>query len=173
MATLLGGEGERFELVGDAVTVGRDPVHGIALLGDKRVSRTHAELHRRDGQWLLVDVGSRNGTEVNGRPVKRHPLRDGDRVRVGGTVLTYVAGVDDNATEVDQTPDPLPGHRISDRERQVLDLVAEGLTDRAIGERLFISVSTVRSHLDRIREKSGLHRRSELTRLAIELGRTD
>jgi DNA-binding CsgD family transcriptional regulator len=48
--------------------------------------------------------------------------------------------------------------------------VAGGLTDRQIGERLFISPSTVRSHLDRIGQKTGMRRRAELTRLAVDLG---
>jgi DNA-binding NarL/FixJ family response regulator len=59
---------------------------------------------------------------------------------------------------------------LSERERQVLALVAEGLTDKEVAERLFISASTVRSHLDRIGEKTGLRRRTELTRLAVDLG---
>lgn len=173
MAALQSRDGKRFELIGDVVTLGRDPMHGVVLDEDRRVSRTHAELRLRDGQWLLIDVGSSNGTSVNDRPVTRHPLRDGDRVQLGGTVLTYLAGIDHNATELDPASDPLPGLRISNREREVLDLVAEGLTDRAIGERLFISVSTVRSHLDRVGEKTGLRRRPELTRLAIQLQSVD
>ncbi len=51
----------------------------------------------------------------------------------------------------------------------MLDLLAAGGTDSDIAARLFISVRTVRSHLDRIRDKTGCRRRSELTRLAIEL----
>ena len=58
---------------------------------------------------------------------------------------------------------------LSARERQIVALVAEGATDRQIGERLFISLRTVGSHLDRIRDKTGCRRRGELTRLAIEL----
>jgi DNA-binding NarL/FixJ family response regulator len=50
--------------------------------------------------------------------------------------------------------------------------VADGRTDRDIADELVISVSTVRSHLDRVREKTGLRRRSELTRMAIEEGIT-
>ena len=61
----------------------------------------------------------------------------------------------------------------TERERDVLRLISEGLTDKIIAERLFISANTVRSYLERIREKTGLHRRSELTRLAIELGLDD
>lgn len=59
------------------------------------------------------------------------------------------------------------GAKLSKRERELLALVAEGLTDNQIAEKLFISVRTVRSHLDRIRDKTGYRRRAELTRLAI------
>jgi DNA-binding CsgD family transcriptional regulator len=45
--------------------------------------------------------------------------------------------------------------------------VAEGLTDGQIAEKMFISIRTVRSHLDRIRDKTGARRRAELTRLAL------
>jgi DNA-binding NarL/FixJ family response regulator len=59
---------------------------------------------------------------------------------------------------------------LSGREQQVLSLLAAGERDQDIADALFISVRTVRSHLDRIREKTGRRRRSELTRLAIEEG---
>jgi DNA-binding NarL/FixJ family response regulator len=59
---------------------------------------------------------------------------------------------------------------LSDRERQVLALLADGERDQDIANTLSISVRTVRSHLDRIREKTGRRRRPELTRLAIEKG---
>jgi DNA-binding NarL/FixJ family response regulator len=59
---------------------------------------------------------------------------------------------------------------LSDRERQVLALLADGGRDQDIAERLSISVRTVRSHLERIRDKTGRRRRPELTRLAIEKG---
>lgn len=59
---------------------------------------------------------------------------------------------------------------LTDREREVLALVAAGETDRDIADTLGISVSTVRSHLDRIRVKTGRRRRADLTRLAFEEG---
>jgi pSer/pThr/pTyr-binding forkhead associated (FHA) protein len=168
----LEGAGERpRELTGEVVTIGRDAVNDVVLDADPEVSRVHAELRHRDGQWLAVDLGSRNGTTVNGRPVGRHPLRDGDRLRLGATTLTFVAGVDTHATEVSPGA-PAHGPALSDRERQVLALVADGRTDRDIADELVISVSTVRSHLDRVREKTGLRRRSELTRMAVEEGIT-
>jgi predicted ATPase/DNA-binding CsgD family transcriptional regulator len=60
--------------------------------------------------------------------------------------------------------------RLSARERELVTLVAEGHTDAQIAASLFISIRTVRSHLDRIREKSGCRRRADLTRLALQAG---
>ncbi len=57
---------------------------------------------------------------------------------------------------------------MSPRERELVVQVARGLTDAQIAGQLFISVSTVRSHLDRIRDKTGCRRRADLTRLALE-----
>jgi len=54
------------------------------------------------------------------------------------------------------------------RELDILRGVADGLTDNEIGQRLFISPRTVQNHLTRIREKTGLRRRSELARWAVE-----
>jgi DNA-binding CsgD family transcriptional regulator len=61
-----------------------------------------------------------------------------------------------------------PGARLSPRERQLVTLVARGCTDAQIAEQLFISIRTVRSHLDRIRDKTGCRRRADLTRLALQ-----
>jgi DNA-binding CsgD family transcriptional regulator len=60
--------------------------------------------------------------------------------------------------------------RFSARERELVTLVAQGRTDAQIAEQLFISVRTVRTHLDRIRDKSGCRRRADLTRLALREG---
>jgi DNA-binding NarL/FixJ family response regulator len=59
---------------------------------------------------------------------------------------------------------------LTERERTILGLVAAGETDRDIAAELHISVSTVRSHLDRIRHKTGRRRRPDLTRLAYQSG---
>ena len=58
--------------------------------------------------------------------------------------------------------------QLSARERELVTLVAQGRTDAQIAEQLFISVRTVRSHLDRIRDKTGCRRRADLTRLALQ-----
>jgi DNA-binding CsgD family transcriptional regulator len=60
--------------------------------------------------------------------------------------------------------------RLSPRERELVTLVAQGRTDAQFAGQLFISVRTVRTHLDRIRDKSGCRRRADLTRLALQEG---
>ena len=60
--------------------------------------------------------------------------------------------------------------QITDREREILELVAGGETDQDIAQQLTISVRTVHSHLDRIRDKTGSRRRADLTRFAIQRG---
>jgi DNA-binding CsgD family transcriptional regulator len=69
------------------------------------------------------------------------------------------------------SPPPAPAAsgaaRLSGRERELVTLVAGGRTDAQIAEQLYISIRTVRSHLDRIRDKTGCRRRADLTRLAL------
>ena len=68
-------------------------------------------------------------------------------------------------------PDAPAGHgQLSPRERELVSLVAQGRTDAQIASQLYISVRTVRSHLDRIRDKTGCRRRADLTRLALQAG---
>ena len=59
---------------------------------------------------------------------------------------------------------------LSARERELVRLVAQGRTNAQIAEELHISVRTVGSHLDRIRDKTGCRRRADLTRLALSAG---
>jgi predicted ATPase/DNA-binding CsgD family transcriptional regulator/tetratricopeptide (TPR) repeat protein len=59
---------------------------------------------------------------------------------------------------------------LSARERELVTLVAQGRTDAQIAAQLYISVRTVHTHLDRIRDKTGCRRRADLTRLALQAG---
>jgi predicted ATPase/DNA-binding CsgD family transcriptional regulator len=74
------------------------------------------------------------------------------------------------------TPSPPPAQagpgtaKLSTRERELVTLVAHGRTDADIAAQLYISIRTVRSHLDRIRDKTGCRRRADLTRLALAEG---
>jgi DNA-binding NarL/FixJ family response regulator len=68
----------------------------------------------------------------------------------------------------DDQPDPL--EKLTERERDVLAMTAEGFSSSEIGEKLFISPKTVDTYRSRIMEKLGLHHRSELVRFALNTG---
>jgi hypothetical protein len=68
---------------GHSLRIGRDPASGLRLTHET-VSRVHAELTRQGGMWILRDLGSTNGTTVNGRRViGAAVVRDGDQVSFG------------------------------------------------------------------------------------------
>ncbi len=73
-------------LEGDRVLVGRHPRCTI-VVDDPNVSRRHAELILRDGVWVIRDLGSTNGTTVNGESVGRSQLRPGDLVGLAGRLV--------------------------------------------------------------------------------------
>lgn len=74
--------GERFDLDEAEVTIGRDPACGI-FLNDRTVSRQHAHLTLRDGQATVEDLGSLNGTWVDGAIVSSGVLHDGSSLQIG------------------------------------------------------------------------------------------
>jgi signal transduction histidine kinase/ActR/RegA family two-component response regulator len=88
--TALGGQllGRHFVL-GATVVLGRGATSAVCV-DDTDVSRSHAEVRRLpDGTYEIVDLGSRNGTFLNGDRISRAPLSFGDRIRVGGTVFLF------------------------------------------------------------------------------------
>jgi FHA domain-containing protein len=82
--------GESFPLVGERLAIGRSPDAEI-FLDDVTVSRDHAVLVRRGGEWWLDDSGSLNGTYVNRHRIDSHKLDDGDEVQVGKYKLSFIA----------------------------------------------------------------------------------
>ncbi len=89
-------EGKQFELTAPSVTVGRHSANAVPL-HDTQVSRRHLELRAVPGGFELHDLGSGNGTLLNGRPVQTAPLRSGDTVSLGQTLLMFTAGRADAA----------------------------------------------------------------------------
>jgi FhaA, N-terminal domain/FHA domain len=81
---------DRRMVVGPAgVTMGRSRQCDI-VLNDPNVSRQHAELRPRGGSWVLTDLGSTNGSRLNGHPVERSEVvRPGDEIELGATVLRF------------------------------------------------------------------------------------
>ncbi|MGH3147062.1 MAG: FHA domain-containing protein [Rubrobacter sp.] len=80
----------RFQLEDGETSVGRSSGSGIVLKSDDYASGQHAQLTRHGGLLYVEDLGSTNGTFVNGRKtVGATPLRDGDTVRVGSTTFRF------------------------------------------------------------------------------------
>jgi hypothetical protein len=81
-----------YALAGDSVIFGRDASCDI-VIDDVNISRRHAKLTQDVvGTWKLTDLGSTNGTRLNGRPITAALLRDGDQISVGVTVLEFREG---------------------------------------------------------------------------------
>jgi hypothetical protein len=81
-------DGRRLTLGPEPLRIGRLPDCLISL-SDPQVSRHHAEVRAAHQGFEVVDLGSTNGTLVNGVLVKEHPLRDGDVIVVGATSIRY------------------------------------------------------------------------------------
>jgi FHA domain-containing protein len=72
----------------EAIVIGR--MEGCdVIIADPGVSRRHVEIRREGDEWVAIDLGSTNGTEVNGKRVNRHRLTPGDRLVLGETTLEF------------------------------------------------------------------------------------
>jgi hypothetical protein len=82
-------KGHEFRLKEDAF-IGRDGTRCEVVLEDPAVSELHARIKHEESQFILHDLGSRNGTFVNGEQVYRHQLSDKDRLQLGETQLIFI-----------------------------------------------------------------------------------
>jgi hypothetical protein len=87
-AALVLGDGTRIAIGEDPISIGRSPECDVKLT-DSTVSRRHAEIVRDGDAWFLRDVGSSNGTKVNGTAIADHMLEDGDEIKVGAVTLRF------------------------------------------------------------------------------------
>src|SRR5436190_6484739 len=90
-------QGTRFRLDGSTVTLGRGTSNAVQL-HDTEISREHAEFSRRGEQFFIRDLGSSNGTYVNGKQIKEQELASGDQLQLGRTLLLYT-GVTEGRVE--------------------------------------------------------------------------
>ncbi len=147
---------------GQTRTVGRRPEMDLPIAWDSEVSGLHAELQGLGGEWTIVDDGlSRNGTYVNGERIGgRQRLRDGDRIRIGQTILAYRAGAPTKVQEtVTAGKAPALGE-LTDTQRRVLIALcrpyrdgpsfATPATNQQIAAEVFLSIDAVKMHLRRL-----------------------
>jgi hypothetical protein len=83
-------DGTRLSVDSDAITIGRLSECDV-MIDDANVSRRHAEIRRTGDDFNLVDLGSTNGTRVNGVAVHEHRLNSGDVVTIGMTSIRFEA----------------------------------------------------------------------------------
>ena len=88
LAELVLTDGRRVQIGTEPLVIGRLPECGV-VLADSNVSRRHAELRRAGDSVVLTDLGSTNGTRVNGAPIRERILASGDEVSVGSTRLIF------------------------------------------------------------------------------------
>ena len=81
--------GSRFRLDQPVTSAGRHPDSDI-FLDDVSVSRRHAEFRRENGEYLVVDTGSLNGTYVNRKPAESVALANGDEIQMGKFHLVFL-----------------------------------------------------------------------------------
>jgi len=160
-------------LGGDEYTIGRRPKNEIAL-DDPLVSRVHTIIIRRGDVMLMEDLGSNNGTYVNDE--RLHGIRQlhhGDRITIGSSKILFEDPIQvrEESTEVG---DPVvAGATFTQRQIQVLRLMARGLSNKQIGERLFVSERTVKAYVSSIFEKLGVAKRAAAVASALRLGLID
>lgn len=81
--------GKTWRIACDSTVIGRDEAHADLVLGDSNVSRRHAELTRNATGWHIADLGSTNGTRVNGMRVSEQDLANGDTITMGLVTLVF------------------------------------------------------------------------------------
>src|SRR5207244_13653359 len=113
-----GGRQELVSLEGERATAGRAETNDVVLT-DERVSRVHAAFERVAGEWLVRDLGSRNGTFVDGDRVlaSRH-VRPGQELRIGETALLLRREGSTESREATASDQAAPA--LTRREREVL-----------------------------------------------------
>jgi hypothetical protein len=111
-------EGQRWVIERPPVTLGRGSECDI-VLPERQVSRCHAQIERDEGGYLLRDLGSKNGTHVNGEEVRDRPyrLKDGDEIQIALCVKMGFVGAD--ATLPLELTGPHRGLRIDRAARRV------------------------------------------------------
>jgi FHA domain len=180
---------ELIPLTGQRVTVGKLRTCVVSLDQDPTVSRMHALLENFGSAWSIRDLGSRNGSYVNGeRITEERLLRSGDELRLGTSRLIFWqtahagAAADDDNTKPSQRAQLRP--RLTPRELDVLvalcgpvvsdDPFAQPASIHRIARELFVTEAAIKQHLQNLYDKfaipTGGVRRVTLANEAIVCG---
>lgn len=166
---------ELVALEGDHLTVGRSPSSDIALTTDTKVSRLHAVLQQYGSGWSIRDVGSVNGTFVNGRRlVNEQRLSAGDEISLGSTRMVFRTRQTESAGPTDKTTGPPD---LTKREREVLVALCRPMlanqafpqpaTVKELAEQFVVSEAAIKFHLSSLYNKFDLVDEGESRRLRL------
>ena len=180
---------ELIALSGQRVTVGKASTNNVSLEHDSTVSRLHAVLENLGFAWSVRDVGSRNGTYLNGEKISaERVLRSGDELRVGKSRLIFwEAKEGDEATGGEATLSAGPAEvppQLTRRELEVLVVLCRPLVSddpfpaaasvRQMAQELVVTEAAIKQHLQNLYEKFGVpaegERRVRLANEAIGRG---
>ncbi|MGA5463433.1 FHA domain-containing protein [Mycobacterium sp. NPDC050041] len=158
---------ELVPLTGQRVTLGKSSTNVVALEHDETVSRLHAVLENLGFAWSIRDLGSRNGTHLNGEKITaERVLRSGDEVRIGKTKLVFWEVRDSGGALDEETVTAQPAEvppRLTPREVDVLVVLCRPLVSddpfpepasvRKMAGELFVSEAAVKQHLQNLYDK--------------------
>ncbi|KUI09202.1 peptide-binding protein [Mycobacterium lehmannii] len=180
---------ELVPLSGQRVTLGKASTNAVSLEHDETVSRLHAVLENLGFAWSIRDLGSRNGTYLNGERISaERVLRSGDEVRLGKSRLVFWEVRDsgdgklDEETVTAQAVEPPP--RLTRRELDVLVVLCRPLVSddpfpepasvRRMAGELFVTEAAVKQHLQNLYDKFAIpaegDRRVRLANEALRRG---
>jgi pSer/pThr/pTyr-binding forkhead associated (FHA) protein len=179
---------ELITLSGQRVTIGKAATNLVSLKHDSTVSRLHAVLDNLGFAWSVRDVGSRNGTYLNGEKISvERVMRSGDELRVGKSRLVFWEVKEGDEATADATmsaaPTQLPP-RLTRRELEVLmvlcrplvseDPFPEAISVRQMAQELFVTEAAIKQHLQNLYDKFAIptegERRVRLANEAIRRG---
>ncbi|MBX7434195.1 FHA domain-containing protein [Mycobacterium sp. Y57] len=180
---------ELVPLAGQRVTLGKASGNDVALEHDGTVSRLHAVFENLGAAWSIRDMGSRNGTYLNGEKITaERVLHSGDEVRVGKSRLIFwmvhdTAGARRDEETVAAQPVEVPP-RLTRRELDVLVVLCRPLVSddpfpepasvRAMAGELYVTEAAVKQHLQNLYDKFAIptegDRRVRLANEALRRG---
>ena len=158
-----------------SLAVGKSEENDLVLDGDPAVSRVHARLERVGPAWCVTDLGSTNGTWVNGERIfAPRTIYDGDELLLGRTRLV----LRDRGARGGVTTAPVRAapSRTPAEHRVLVELCRPVLSGqaftppssvRAIADALYVTESAVKQHLDRLYDKFGIYRADGVSRRVL------
>ncbi len=124
-------QGARFEIDAEALDVGRGYQNQIRI-PDTEISRQHAVIEQKEGEFKVTDRGSSNGTFVNGTPIRSATLANGDRIQMGRSVLLFqLEGEAESQNPIDRID--LIGHEGRDDRSSIIGQVSHDSPGTLLG----------------------------------------